>query len=84
MGLVSASSGTVRGYEQQAALEHFSHRIASLSLSGFIFFGSSTSLATKIQEVGLGTDMFGPSQSLEQRNTPRNINESQHVSASHI
>ncbi|MEW5305292.1 MAG: hypothetical protein WDW36_007844 [Sanguina aurantia] len=51
VGLVSASSGTVRGYEQQAALEHFSHRIASLSLSGFIFFGSSTSLATKIQEV---------------------------------
>ncbi|KAK9811232.1 hypothetical protein WJX72_000395 [[Myrmecia] bisecta] len=49
--VVPSRSGVVRPYAERAVLEVFNSRMASVSLSGYIFFGSSVSISNKVQSV---------------------------------
>lgn len=49
--VVPSRSGAVRTFEQRAVLEQFNPRCVAVSLSGYIFFGSSVSISEKVMEV---------------------------------
>lgn len=49
--VVPSRSGAVRTFEQRAVLEQFNPRCVAVSLSGYIFFGSSVSISDKVMEV---------------------------------
>lgn len=49
--VVPSRSGAVRTFEQRAVLEQFNARCVAVSLSGYIFFGSSVSISDKVMEV---------------------------------
>ena len=44
-------SGAVRTFEQRTVLEQFNPRCVAVSLSGYIFFGSSVKISDKVMEV---------------------------------
>lgn len=49
--VVPSRSGAVRTFEQRAVLEQFNPRCVAVSLSGYIFFGSSVAISDKVMEV---------------------------------
>ena len=46
--VVPSRSGVVRSLSERAVLEVFMSRMAAVSLSGFIFFGSSVSISEQV------------------------------------
>lgn len=46
--VVPSRSGVVRPFSERSVLEVFMARMAALSLSGYIFFGSSVSISEKV------------------------------------
>lgn len=53
LAVVAPNSGAHHGHEHAALLEQLvGGRVAALALSGFIFFGSSTSIAARVEEEG--------------------------------
>ena len=51
--VVPSRSGAVRTFEQRSVLEQFNSRCVAVSLSGYIFFGSSVKISDKVMEVRL-------------------------------
>ena len=51
--VVPSRSGAVRTFEQRTVLEQFNPRCVAVSLSGYIFFGSSVKISDKVMEVTL-------------------------------
>ena len=51
--VVPSRSGAVRTFEQRTVLEQFNPRCVAVSLSGYIFFGSSVTISDKVMEVQL-------------------------------
>lgn len=49
--VVPSRSGAVRTFEQRTVLEQFNPRCVAVSLSGYIFFGSSVKISDKVLEV---------------------------------
>lgn len=49
--VVPSRSGAVRTFEQRTVLEQFNPRCVAVSLSGYIFFGSSVKISDKVMEV---------------------------------
>ena len=49
--VVPSRSSAVRSYEERSTLEYFSARIAAVALSGYIFFGSSTTINATVSNV---------------------------------
>lgn len=53
MRTVPASSGNMHGYSRKAVLEVLlPRRVAAVALQGFIFFGNSISISSRIDKVG--------------------------------
>ncbi|DBA74396.1 hypothetical protein WJX77_006646 [Trebouxia sp. C0004] len=53
--VVPSRSGAVRTFEQRTVLEQFNPRCVAVSLSGYIFFGSSVKISDKVLEVAKAT-----------------------------
>lgn len=51
--VVPSRSGVVRSLSERAVLEVFMSRMAALSLSGYIFFGSSVKIAEQVKWTSL-------------------------------
>ena len=50
--VVGSRSGRVRTFAERTMLELFYNRMAAVSLSGYIFFGSSVNISRQVHEVG--------------------------------
>jgi len=48
---IAASSGTAHGYEAARLLDLMASRHVALSVSGYVFFGSSLALSARVEEV---------------------------------
>lgn len=48
--VVPSRSGVIRTLSERAILELFNHRMAAVSLSGYIFFGSSVNISGQVSE----------------------------------
>ncbi len=49
--VVGSRSGRVRTFAERTMLELFYNRMAAVSLSGYIFFGSSVNISRQVHEV---------------------------------
>ena len=49
--VVGSRSGRVRTFAERTMLELFYNRMAAVSLSGYIFFGSSVNISKQVHEV---------------------------------
>lgn len=53
--VVPSRSGAVRTFDQRTVLDMFSGRITAVSLSGYLFFGSSVSVVEKVVSIASST-----------------------------
>ncbi|GAB4822722.1 hypothetical protein N2152v2_009768 [Parachlorella kessleri] len=53
--VVPSRSGAVRTFEQRTTLELFSARVLAVSLSGYLFFGSSVKVSEQVMKVATAT-----------------------------
>ncbi len=51
--VLPSRSGSARGYEERTVLNVLNKRITAVSLSGYIFFGSSIKISDKVQQLAM-------------------------------